>query len=150
MIDESSEWRRGDLVVSTDRRRLDLDVVYAFVSSSYWGSGMPRGVFDRAVEHSLCFGVYDGDRQVGFARAITDRATYAYLSDVFILETHRGRGLGKWLVECMITHPALQGLRRLALFTRDAQGLYAPFGFGPASGGSTYMEIRNPDVYKPR
>ncbi|MBI1809658.1 MAG: GNAT family N-acetyltransferase [Gemmatimonadetes bacterium] len=109
---------------------------------------MPRAVLERGLRHSLNFGVYLADgTQVGFARAITDRATYAYLSDVFVLDAHRGRGLGKFLVACIVECPALQGLRRFALMTRDAQTLYAPFGFGPFSGASTYMEIRDGSMY---
>lgn len=138
-------WRRDDgVVVSTDDARLDVDVVHGFIATSYWAPGMPRVVLERALRHSLNFGVYLADgTQVGFARAITDRATYAYLSDVFVLEAHRGRGLGKFLVACIVECPALQGLRRFALLTRDAQTLYAPFGFGGFSGASTYMEIRD-------
>ncbi len=148
MTDEPIEWTRDAFTISTDRHRLDLDVVHAFLASSYWAEGMPRSVLERGVANSVCFGVYEGQAQVGFARAITDLATYAYLSDVFILESHRGRGLGKWLVACMVNHPGLRALRRVALFTRDAQGLYEPFGFGPPTGQSTYMEIRDPDVYR--
>jgi len=143
-------WTRDDgCVVSTDDARLDLDVVHGFLSTSYWAPGMPRAVLERGLRHSLNFGLYLPDgAQIGFARAITDRATYAYLSDVFVLDAHRGRGLGKFLIACVVACPALQGLRRFALMTRDAQTLYAPFGFGPFSGASTYMEIRDPQVYQ--
>lgn len=147
MNDEPREWSRGDFVVSTDRSRIDLDVVHGYLRSSYWASGMPRDVLERAIENSLTFGVYEGKRQVGFARAITDCATYAYLSDVFILEGYRGRGLSKWLMECILAHPELQGLRRFALFTRDASGLYARYGFGPARSRSVYLERWTPNVY---
>ena len=147
MHDEPREWVRGQFVISTDRDRLDLDAVHDYISTSYWAAGMPRDVLERAVENSLIFGIYDGPRQAGFARAITDRATYAYLSDVFVVEEYRGRGLSKWLMECILAHPDLQGLRRFALFTRDAQGLYERYGFGPALGASTYMERRTPNVY---
>ena len=147
MHDEPREWVRGEFVISTDRARLDLDAVYDYISTSYWAAGMPRDVLERAVENSLIFGIYEGPRQAGFARAITDRATYAYLSDVFVLEEYRGRGLSKWLMECVLEHPDLQGLRRFALFTRDAQGLYERYGFGPPRGVSTYMERWTPNVY---
>lgn len=147
MHDEPREWVRGEFVISTDRDRLDLDAVHDYISTSYWAAGMPRHVLERAVENSLIFGIYDGERQAGFARAITDLATYAYLSDVFVLEPYRGRGLSKWLMECVLEHPDLQGLRRFALFTRDAQGLYARYGFGPPRGASTYMERWTPNVY---
>jgi len=108
---------------------------------------MARAVLERGIANSLCFGLYRGADQAGFARAITDCATYAYLSDVFVLEAYRGAGLGVWLVECVLAHPDLQALRRFALFTRDAQGLYERFGFGPAKSASIYMERRDPDVY---
>ena len=145
--DEPREWTRGSQVVSTARSRIDLDLVHDYLRGSYWAAGMPRDVLERAIENSLTFGVYDGQRQVGFARVITDCATYAYLSDVFIVETHRGRGLSKWLMECILAHPDLQGLRRFALFTRDASGLYERYGFGPARSRSVYLERYTPDVY---
>jgi GNAT superfamily N-acetyltransferase len=147
MDDTPREWTRGDLTVSTDRARLDLDAIHGFLASSYWAAGMPRADLEQAVRNSLVFGVYDGTKQVGFARAITDLATYAYLSDVFVVESHRGQGISKWLMECIMAHPDLQRLRRFALFTRDAQGLYERYGFGPARGSSTYMERWTPDVY---
>jgi GNAT superfamily N-acetyltransferase len=147
MDDAPREWRRDAFLISTDRRRLDIDVVHRYLSGSYWAAGMPRETLERAIANSLNFGIYDGARLVGFARVITDRATYAYLSDVFVLESHRGRGLSKWLMECVLEHPELQGLRRFALFTRDAQGLYERYGFGPARGPSTYLERRTPNVY---
>jgi GNAT superfamily N-acetyltransferase len=108
---------------------------------------MPRHILERAIENSLIFGTYHGTRQVGFARAITDLATYAYLSDVFVVEGYRKRGLSKWLMECVIAHPDLQGLRRFALFTRDAQGLYSRYGFAPPRSASTYLERWAPNVY---
>ena len=147
MRDEPREWIRDTFVISTDRARLDLDAVHQYISTSYWAAGMPRSVLERAVENSLIFGIYDGPRLVGFARAITDRATYAYLSDVFVVEPYRGRGLSKWLMECILAHPDLQGLRRFALFTRDAQRLYERYGFGPPRSLSTYMERWTPNVY---
>ena len=147
MDDTPREWTRGDLTVSTDRERLDLDAIHGFLVSSYWAAGMPRADLEQAVRNSLVFGVYDGAKQVGFARAITDLATYAYLSDVFVIESHRGQGISKWLMDCIMAHPDLQRLRRFALFTRDAQGLYERYGFGPARGSSTYMERWTPDVY---
>jgi GNAT superfamily N-acetyltransferase len=147
MNDEPREWVRGEFVISTDRQRLDIDVVHSYLASSYWASGMPRMVLERGIENSLTFGIYRRDRQVGFARVITDLATYAYLSDVFVLEEYRGQGLSKWLMECILAHPDLQGLRRFALFTRDAQGLYERYGFGPAQSTSIYLERWTPNVY---
>lgn len=147
MRDEPREWTRGEFLISTDRQRLDHDVVHGFISTSYWARGMPRATFERAIENSLIFGIYHGRAQVGFGRVITDRATYAYLSDVFVLESHRKRGLSKWLMECILDHPDLQGLRRFALFTRDAQGLYARYGFDAPRSPSVYLERWAPNVY---
>jgi GNAT superfamily N-acetyltransferase len=145
------EVHRGEFVISTDRARLDLDVIHGFLTNCYWAKGIPRDVVARSIEHSLCFGVYDGSgAQVGFARVISDFATVAYVGDVFVLESHRGRGLSKWLMECMMQHPALQGLRRWILLTRDAHGLYAQFGFTPLAVPDRYMELHNADVYEVR
>jgi len=143
------EWQRDDYVVSDDRRRLDLAVIHGFLAGeSYWAAGVPEAVVARAMEHSLCFGMYQEGRQTGFARVVTDRATFGYLCDVFVGTAHRGRGLGKWMVECVLSHPDLQGLRRLALMTRDAHGLYGEFGFKPMADATRYMEIHRPDVYQ--
>ena len=136
------------IVVSTDPARLDLDVIHGFLKTAYWCENLPREVIERAIRNSLCFGVYDDGRQVGFARVITDRATYAYLADVFVLETHRGRGLSQRLMQAIVAHPDLQGLRRWSLLTRDAHGLYAQFGFQPLSQPERHMERFDPDVYK--
>ena len=111
------ECRRGDFNISTDPARLDLNLIHQFLAASYWAAGVPRDVVKRSIEHSLCFGVYHRDHQVGFARIITDYATFAYLADVFILETYRGQGLAGWLVEFIVAHPQLQGLRRWMLAT---------------------------------
>jgi len=158
------ESRRGEFVISTDRARLDLDVVHGFLTNCYWAKGIPREVVARSIEHSLCFGVYDETReesprlakeakhgapvQVGFARVVSDFATVAYLGDVFILESHRGRGLSRWLMECIMRHPALQNLRRWILLTGDAHGLYARFGFTPVKAPERFMELHRPDVYE--
>src|SRR5262245_31928009 len=131
----------GHLTISTDKSKLDLTVVHQFLSGSYWAEGIPVEVVSRAIEHSLCFGVYDDGRQIGFARVISDFATFAYLADVFILESHRGRGLSKLLMREVMNHPDLQGLRRFTLMTRDAHGLYRQFGFAGASRPDYYMEI---------
>jgi len=142
------EWRRGECLVSTSRERLDVDVVHSFLTSCYWAKGIPRKVVERSIEHALCFGVYDGDgAQVGFARVISDFATIAYVGDVFVIETHRGRGLGKWLMQCITGHPALQNLRRWILTTRDAHGLYSQVGFTPVKAAERFMELHQPDVY---
>jgi GNAT superfamily N-acetyltransferase len=139
--------RRDDFLVTTDPTRLDVGVIHGFLTRSYWAEGIPREKVERSIANSLCFGVYEGDEQVGFARIITDYETFAYLADVFIIESHRGRGLSKFLMECIVRHPQLQGLRRWMLATLDAHGLYAQFGFEPATPGR-FMQRYNPDVYK--
>jgi GNAT superfamily N-acetyltransferase len=130
-----------EVAVSTDPERLDLDVIHGFLAGSYWAAGIPRATVERALRHALCFGAYDGPRQVGFARVITDRATFAYVSDVFVLPSHRGRGVGKRLMAAIVAHPDLQGLRRWMLSTRDAHGLYRQFGFAPPRYPERLMEI---------
>jgi GNAT superfamily N-acetyltransferase len=137
MIDTAS----ADITISTDPSRLDLDVIHGFLARSYWARGIPREVVARALDNSLCFGAFAGDRQVGFARVVTDRATFGYVSDVFVLESHRGRGVGERLMAAIMAHPELQGLRRLALFTRDAHGLYRKFGFGQTRFADRFMEV---------
>jgi GNAT superfamily N-acetyltransferase len=145
------ESRRDEFVVSTDRTRLDINVIHGFLTTCYWAKGIPRETVVRSLEHSLCFGVYDGSgAQVGFARVVSDFATVAYLGDVFVLETHRGHGLSKFMMECVMGHPALQGLRRWILLTRDAHGLYQQFGFTPLTSADRYMELHRPDVYEIR
>jgi GNAT superfamily N-acetyltransferase len=145
------ESRRDEFLISTDRSRLDLDVIFGFLTNCYWSRGIPRELVTRSIEHSLCFGVYDGSgAQVGFARVVSDFATVAYLGDVFILESHRGGGLSKWLMECITQHPALQGLRRWILLTRDAHELYKKFGFTPVKAPERYMELHDPSVYETR
>jgi GNAT superfamily N-acetyltransferase len=123
------EWTRGDYTISTDRSRLDLDVIHGFLTRSYWAEGRSRERVARSVEHSLPFGLYHPSGQVGFARVVTDHVVIAYLADVFVLEPHRGRGLGKWLVESVLGVPELRRLRRWLLGTRDAHDLYRRFGF---------------------
>ena len=145
--EQVKEQRKGEFLVSTDRERLDLDVIHGFLTECYWAKGIPREVVARSIENSLCFGVYAGGKQVGFARVISDFATYAYLADVFVLESFRGRGLGKWLMECILEHPRVQALRRWSLVTRDAHGLYAQLGFTPLKKPQNYMELHRPDVY---
>jgi GNAT superfamily N-acetyltransferase len=168
---EVVEWRRGELVISTDPTRLNIDVIHAFLTNCYWAKGIPRDVVARSMEHSLCFGIYDESTsksptshkerekggstaltkppaQVGFARVVSDFATIAYLGDVFVMDSHRGRGLGKWMMECIMLHPSLQGLRRWILLTRDAHGLYSQFGFTPVKAPERYMELHNPHIYE--
>jgi GNAT superfamily N-acetyltransferase len=143
-----TEHRQGKFVISTDRDRLDLDIVHGFLTESYWAKEIPREVVVRSIENSLCFGVYGDGKQVGFARVISDYATYAYIADVFVLESYRGHGLGKWMMECIMRHPWLQALRRWSLATMDAHGLYSKYGFTPLKTPERYMELHNPGVYK--
>jgi GNAT superfamily N-acetyltransferase len=137
------------LSITTDPSRLDLDVVHGFLATSYWAAGIPREIVERAVRHSLCFGAFDGDQQVGFARVISDYATYAYVSDVFVVPSHRGRGVGKQLMAAIMAHPDLQRLRRWTLFTRDAHGLYRQFGFSEPRHPERLMEILSPPYGAP-
>jgi GNAT superfamily N-acetyltransferase len=142
------ECHKGEFIVSTDPARIELDVVHGFLTKCYWAYGIPREVVARSIDNSLCFGLYTQGKQIGFARVISDRATYAYIGDVFVLESFRGRGLGKWLMECIMQHPKLQGLRRWSLVTRDAHGLYAQLGFTPLKKPQNYLELHRPDVYQ--
>ncbi len=140
-------WTRGEYTISTDRAQIDAGVVHAFVTRSYWGAGISRAVVERSIEHSLCFGLFHVEAQVGFARVITDYATFAYLADVFVLPEHRGRGLSVWLMETIRAHPALQGLRVWRLATKDAHTLYEKVGFTTLAHPERMMEIVDPDVY---
>ena len=134
--------------ISTDRQRLDIAAIHAYLTQSYWSPGVPRGVVERAIANSLCFGVYRGAEQVGFARVVTDKATFAYLADVFILAPHGGQGLSKWLMAVITGHEDLQGLRRFMLGTKDAHPLYEKFGFTALANPARMMEILKPDVYR--
>ena len=136
--------------ISTDPRRLDIDAIHAYLSRSFWAGGISRELVARSVANSLCFGLFHRASQVGFARVVTDRATFAYLCDVYMLEEYRGQGLGKWLIEVVMSHPDLQGLRRFQLVTRDAHGLYSRFGFGAASYPDRHMEIFKHGMYRER
>lgn len=135
--------------ISTNPEDMDIDAIHAFISNSYWASNIPIATLEKAIRNSFCFGVFnEAGNQVGFARLITDKATFAYLADVFILEQHRGQGLSKWLVETIVKHPDLQGLRRIVLATRDAHGLYAQFGFKAIENPEMLMQIWQPNVYQ--
>ncbi|OON70667.1 GNAT family N-acetyltransferase [Hymenobacter sp. CRA2] len=141
----------ASFVVSTDAARLDVDLIHDFLSNhSYWAPGISRELVERSIRHSLCFGVYALDgQQVGFARVISDRATFAYLCDVFVLDAYRGQGLSKLLMRHITEHPELQGLRRWLLGTRDAHSLYAQFGFTPLASPPRFMENAKLDPYRP-
>lgn len=133
--------------VSTDPARLDVNAIHAFLSTTYWSPGIPLELVHRAVANSVCVGAYESNTQVGFARVVTDKATFAYLADVYVLEAHRGKGLSKAMVSALLELRDLQGLRRTLLVTRDAHGLYASFGFTPLASPSRFMERHNPNVY---
>lgn len=142
-----NEYKRGDYAISTDGARLDLKVIHDFLTnSSYWAVGRSFETVQRSIEHSLSFGVYKGDRLVGFARVVTDYATFAWLADVFILEEARGQGLGTWLVEVILSHPELQGFRRWALATKDAHEIYRRLGFSELKRPERWMERRDPQT----
>jgi GNAT superfamily N-acetyltransferase len=141
------EWDRDGYQVSTNPDRLQVDVIHSFLAGTYWAPGIPREVVVRCIAGSLPFGLYHGAQQVGFARVISDLATFAYLADVFVLESHRGRGLARWMMECILQTPELQGLRRWLLVTRDAHALYRAVGFVPASHPENVMEIVRRDIY---
>lgn len=142
------EWQQGDYLITTDKKRLDIATIHGFLTTSYWAVGIPIEIVQRSIEHSLNFGLFQGEQQIGFARLITDYATYAYLADVFILEPYRGQGLSKWLMQVIVSHPDLQGLRRWTLFTRDAHGLYKQVGFTSLATPERALERSFPDAYK--
>ncbi len=139
---EVHEWARGEHVLSDDRAQLDLDAIHAMLARSYWSPGIARETVRRGIEGSLPVGLYRAERQVGFARAITDGARFAYLCDVFLLEEERGRGLGRWMVETLMGHPAVRDVSTWLLATRDAHGVYAPLGFTPLPEPERYMVRR--------
>jgi GNAT superfamily N-acetyltransferase len=140
------EIHKNDLTLSTDSRRLDLDAICTLLAGVFWAEHRSRTTIRRSLEHSLVFGVYDGDRQVAMARVISDFATFAWVDDVIVQEDYRGRGIGKWLMEAILAHPDLKGLRRWALVTRDAHNLYQLVGFTPLQKPERWMEIINPDA----
>lgn len=142
------EWTKEDYRISTIKEKINVGYVHRFLSRSYWAENIPVDVVRRSIDGSLCFAVFQDEQQIGFARVITDRATFAYLADVFIDENFRGRGLSKWLMEVILAHPDLQGLRRFLLATRDAHGLYQQFGFAALTFTDRWMQIHSPNVYK--
>jgi GNAT superfamily N-acetyltransferase len=140
-------WSRGDFEISTDPARVDIRMVHEFLTNSYWAEGISVETVRVSIENSICFAIYHGQQQVGFARIISDLATFAYLADVFVLSSYRGRGLSRWLMECIVGHPDLQGLRRWMLATKDAHGLYAKFGFTVIGNPQTWMERHDSEIY---
>ena len=141
---------RGEYRVTSDPAAVDVDAVHAFLTTSYWADGISRELVARAIAGSLPFSLFVGTAQIGFARVITDRATYGYLADVYVLTAYRGQGLGKWLIDVVMAHPDLQGLRRLGLVTRDAHALYARVGFSPLAAPDRHMELHRAGLYKTR
>jgi GNAT superfamily N-acetyltransferase len=141
------EWRRGEYTISTDNKRLDIGGIHDFVSNqSYWAQGRAIETMQRALDNSLNFGLYKNNQLIGFARVVTDYATFAWIADVFVLSEHRGLGLSKWIMEVILSHPELQGLRRWVLATKDAHGLYARFGFIPLHRPERWMERPDPNM----
>jgi len=142
------EYNIGDYLVSTNPDKLDLTVIHGYLSRSYWAEEIPFETVKRSVEHSLCFGVYTAGKQIGFARVISDYTTFAYLADVFILEEERGKGLSKFLMECILKHKELQGLRNFSLMTQDAHSLYARYGFKNIPKPENFMAKKIDGIYK--
>lgn len=147
-VQDGVEWRRDAYVVSTDPGRLDIAATAEILASTYWAPEVSEDVVRRAVGNSIGFGLYDGDQQVGFARVVTDRATFAWVGDVFIVESHRNRGLSLWLMRCVLAHPELQELRRWMLASTTARGLYERLGFTPLSAPERFLEIADPNVHR--
>ena len=143
------EWHRAECTVTTDPARIDVTAVLELLHGTHWGGRLTRPTLDAAIRHSIPFGLLAGPDTVGFARVVSDRATFAYLCDVVVAPAWRGRGLGQWMVECALAHPELQGLRRFSLMTRDAQGLYERLGFTTDTAGSVYMERRGRSTASP-
>jgi GNAT superfamily N-acetyltransferase len=145
-------WSRDRFTISTDPAHQDLDCIHGYLRRAYWSMDIPRELVARSMEHSLNFGLFQDTpgaaKQIGFARVVTDYATFAWLGDVFVLEDFRGRGLSKWLLQCVMAHPSLQGLRRFLLATRDAHGLYKQYGFTPLAAPDRMMEVFKPDMYR--
>ena len=142
------EWNKDKFTVTDRREELDIDFIHGFLSNiSYWSKGIPKDIVVKSLDNSLCFGLFEGDRQIGFGRAVTDKATFAYLADVFVLEGDRGQGLGKWLVDCMLVHPDIAGLRRWMLATADAHELYRKYGFTSLENPERLMERVDSDLY---
>ncbi|MFN2577627.1 MAG: GNAT family N-acetyltransferase [Pyrinomonadaceae bacterium] len=140
-------WQRDEYSISTDGARLDIDLIHNYLSNeSYWARGRSREIVQRSIENSFPFGIYQGDEQVGFARIVTDYATFAWVADVFVVPEHRGHGLSKWLIEVILAHPRLQGFRRWVLSTRDAHGLYEKFGFIKLHRSERWMERPDPNM----
>ena len=148
-VKNNMQWTNEKYLITTDVSKVDVDVVHQFLSAeSYWAKGIPRETVERSLPHSICFSVLHQGVFIGFARVISDHATVAYVGDVFVLPAHRGKGIAKWLMECITSHPELRGLRRWMLATADAHELYSQFGFTPLKAPARWMEKHDVDVYK--
>ena len=143
------EWQKENFIISTNKSKLNISYVHNFLSyQSYWAEGIPFNVVEKSIENSLCFGIYDGQKQIGFARIITDQATFGYLADVFVDTDYRGQGLGKWLMQVISHLPFMPLLRRFMLGTKDAHGLYEQFGFTPLTFTERFMQVHQPNLYE--
>ena len=140
------EWKKDDYLVSTHKTKLNIKFIHEFLTNSYWSPGISETIVKKSIENCITFGLYKNDEQIGFAKMITDKATFAYLADVFVIEKYQGKELGKWLMECILSHPDLQGLRRIMLGTRDAHKLYEKFGFKALTLPERFMEVVNPKI----
>lgn len=145
---QTEEYKKDHYLVSTDKSKLNISIIHSYLSRSYWAENIPKEIVAKAIENSLCFGVYNGNKQIGFARVISDYATFAYLADVFILEEERGKGLSKFLMECILKHKNLQGLRNFCLMTKDAHSLYARYGFKNIPQPENFMANKIEGIYK--
>ena len=145
---QNQEIQQNEYLISNDKSKLDIAFIHHFLSvESYWAKNIPVDVVKKSIEGSLCFGLYLAGKQIGFARMITDGATFGYLADVFVDANHRGKGLSKWLMQTIMQHPDLQGLRRISLATKDAHGLYEQFGFKPLNDADRFMQIKRENPY---
>ncbi|MEO6231830.1 MAG: GNAT family N-acetyltransferase [Ferruginibacter sp.] len=142
------DYQKGTFTISTDNTKLNISYIHQFLTHSYWAEGIPIEIVVRSIEGSICFGLYDNLHQIGFARVVTDKATFGYLADVFVDEEYRGCGLSKWLMEVIMAYPELQGFRNWMLGTKDAHGLYAQFGFTPLNQPERIMRKNVPHIYK--
>jgi N-acetylglutamate synthase-like GNAT family acetyltransferase len=142
------EYQKNDLIISTDQSKLDFNFIHNHLNKTYWAKGIPMEIVKKSVENSIAYGVYQQEKQIGFARLITDKATFAYLADVLISDGFRGNGFAKWLMDCIIKNPEIQGLRLFLLATQDAHTLYQQFGFKPVAEPKRFMEIFKPDIYQ--
>ena len=143
------EWQQENFIISTDKSKLNIHYIHQFLSNeSYWAAGIPYAIVEKSIENSLCFGIYDGEKQIGFARIITDEATFGYLADVFVDSAYRRRGLGKWLMKIISDLPFRRLLRNFMLGTKDAHKLYEQFGFTPLKAPERFMQVHQPNIYQ--